>query len=76
MSGYRQLPLFKTAMDPALRQRLKRASATHIVLAQTGHTRTGFKRRSLIGLWQAPRRTPVCPPPFFQSVQPLCVVLS
>ena len=37
---------------PALRARLKRAGQAHALAAQTGHYRTGFKRRELVLRWR------------------------
>ncbi|TCT19846.1 hypothetical protein EDC35_107174 [Thiobaca trueperi] len=37
---------------PALRERLKRAGQAHALATQTGHYRTGFKRRELVLLWR------------------------
>lgn len=37
---------------PTLRARLKRASQAHALATQTGHDRTGFKRRELVLRWR------------------------
>ena len=34
------------------RQRLKRAGISHVLVAQTGHLRTGFKRRATVLIWR------------------------
>jgi hypothetical protein len=39
---------------PALRRRLKRAGQAHMLAAQTGHFKTGFKRREIVLIWRPP----------------------
>lgn len=45
---------------PALRQRLKRQGITHVRVDQTGHLKSGFRRRTAVLIWRpAPSAAPL-----------------
>jgi hypothetical protein len=52
---------FRSADLPDLRRRLKRHGIAHVLVAQDGHYKTGFKRRVLRLLWYPPDATSFSP---------------
>ncbi|MDP4029238.1 MAG: RNA-directed DNA polymerase [Gallionella sp.] len=52
-----EYPAYRLAQ---VRQKLKRAAITHILVAQTGTFKTGFKRRAMILIWR-PTHDPLNP---------------
>lgn len=47
-------PEFSFPDQPALHKRLKRQNQAHLLAAQTGHCRPGFKRREIVLIWRPP----------------------
>jgi hypothetical protein len=45
---------FRASDLAGVRRRLKRAGQAHALAAQTGHFKTGFKRRELVLIWRPP----------------------
>ncbi len=45
---------FRASDLTGVRRRLKRAGLAHVLAAQTGHHKTGFKRREVVSIWRPP----------------------